>query len=109
MVNISNKYIALLKFKPCKTKKTMNLDEKALKENQRVTALAGIGWGCDEKFILMIQKGIYPYKHMHSWEKFEETKLPAKIAFYSKLYTKEINDNDYEHAQQSPMEECYFL
>ena len=46
---------------------------------------------------------------MHSWEKFEETKLPAKIAFYSKLYTKEINDNDYEHAQQSPMEECYFL
>ena len=86
----------------------MNLDEKALKENQRVTTLAGIGWGCDEKFILMIQKGIYPYKHMHSWEKFEETKLPAKIAFYSKLYTKEINDNDYEHAQQSPMDECYF-
>ena len=35
---------------------------------------------------------------MHSWEKFEETKLPAKIAFYSKLNTKEINDNDYEHA-----------
>ena len=37
---------------------------------------------------------------MYSWEKFEETKLAPKNAFYRKLEMKGINDNDCEHAQQ---------
>ena len=37
---------------------------------------------------------------MDSWKKFEETKLPPKEAFYSKLNMKGISDKDYEHAKQ---------
>ena len=55
---------------------------------------------CDEKFRLMIQKGVYPYEYMDGREKFEETSLSSKDAFYSSLSMKGISDRDYEHAQQ---------
>ena len=35
------------------------------------------------KFILLLRKGVYPYKYMDSWEKFNETSLPIKEDFYS--------------------------
>ena len=31
-----------------------------------------------EQFNLMKQKGIYPYDHMDSFDRFNETKLPVK-------------------------------
>ena len=34
---------------------------------------------------------------MDSWEKFNETTLPNKKAFYSKLYLKHITDEDCLH------------
>ena len=37
---------------------------------------------------------------MTSWDKFKETQLPAKEAFYSKLNMSSISDKDYEHAQK---------
>ena len=37
---------------------------------------------------------------MDSWEKFNETALPNKKAFYSKLYLQDITDEDYIHAQK---------
>ena len=37
---------------------------------------------------------------MTSWNKFKETQLPAKEAFYSKLNMSSISDKDYEHAQK---------
>ena len=55
---------------------------------------------CDEKFRLMIRKGVYPYEYMDGWEKFEETSLPPKDAFYSRLSMKGISNQHYEHAQQ---------
>ena len=39
---------------------------------------------CDgdiNKFILLIRKGIYPYKCMDSWKRFNETSLPDKKIF----------------------------
>ena len=36
---------------------------------------------------------------MDSWETFNETSLPDKKAFYSKLNLEYITDKDYEHAQ----------
>ena len=36
---------------------------------------------------------------MDSWETFNETSLPDKKAFYSKLNLEDITDKDYEHAQ----------
>ena len=37
---------------------------------------------------------------MNSWERFDETLLPDKEAFYSKLYLEDITDEDYIHAQK---------
>ena len=41
---------------------------------------------------LLTDKGVYPYDYMNSWEKFDETKLPKKEDFYSKLYEENIAD-----------------
>ena len=35
------------------------------------------------KFALSLRKGAYPYEHMDSWEKFDETSIPPKEAYYS--------------------------
>ena len=32
------------------------------------------------KFILLLRKGVYPYKYMNSWERFNETLLPNFVA-----------------------------
>ena len=48
----------------------------------------------------MIRKGVYPFEYMGEWQKFQETSLPTKDAFYSRLNIKDIIDQDYEHAQQ---------
>ena len=37
---------------------------------------------------------------MDDWKKFEETSLPPRDAFYSRLNVKGISVQDYEHAQQ---------
>ena len=52
------------------------------------------------KFILFLRKGVYPCEYMDTWEKCDETPLPDKKAFYSKLDLEDITDKDYEHAQK---------
>ena len=52
------------------------------------------------KFILLLREGVYSYEYMDSQEKFNETSLPDKRAFYSKLYLKDITDKDYTYAQK---------
>ena len=37
---------------------------------------------------------------MDSWEKFDETSLSDKEAFYNKLNLEGISDEDYAHAQK---------
>ena len=54
----------------------------------------------DEVFRLMRRKGVYPYEYMDEWNKFEETSLPPKDTFYSRLNIKGISDQDHEHVQQ---------
>ena len=46
------------------------------------------------RFILLLRKGPY------SSERFNETILPNKKAFYNKLYLEDITDEDYLHAQK---------
>ncbi|XP_054712885.1 uncharacterized protein LOC129222404 [Uloborus diversus] len=48
---------------------------------------------------LVIRKGVYPYDYMDTWEKCNETQLPSKEEFYSKLNESNISDEDYKHAQ----------
>ena len=97
LINIVGDYIALLGCERCRTKKTKELDEGVLKKNFNHISKF---WGCDEKFRLMIRKGVYPYEYMDGWKKFEETSLLPKDAFYSRLNMKGISDQDHEHAQQ---------
>ena len=47
---------------------------------------------------LLTRKGVYPYDYVTSIEKLQETKLPPKEAFYSKLLNEEISDEDYQQA-----------
>ena len=52
------------------------------------------------KFILLLRNGAYPYQYMDSWERFNETQLPPKKAFYSELNLEDITDKDYNHAEK---------
>ena len=44
------------------------------------------------KYLLLFRKGVYPYEYMDDWEKFNETTLPEKEKFYSKLIMETIKD-----------------
>ena len=50
------------------------------------------------KFILLLRKGVYPYKYMDNWERFSETLLLNKESFYSNLNMENIDDIDYRHS-----------
>ena len=63
--------------------------------DQLIEKFFGIYQFCDDdlnKFVLLLRKGVYPYEFMESWEKFEETKLLPKEAFYSNLNLEDITD-----------------
>ena len=51
-----------------------------------------------KQYELLFKKGIYPYEYMSKWDRFEETKLPPKEAFNSKLNMSGVSSENYEHA-----------
>jgi hypothetical protein len=48
---------------------------------------------------LVTRKGVFPYEYTNSWAVLQETTLPPKEKFYSKLIDADISDEDYTHAQ----------
>ena len=52
------------------------------------------------QYKLLSRKGVYPYDYMDGFERFEETRLPSKDRFYSRLNEEEIGEEDYAHAQR---------
>ncbi|XP_065642822.1 uncharacterized protein LOC136074432 [Hydra vulgaris] len=48
---------------------------------------------------LLLRKGIYPYDWVDSVDKFNETQLPPKELFFSKLNDEGISEDDYSHAK----------
>ena len=52
-----------------------------------------------EKSERIKKKGIYPYEYMDSFEKFNETALPPKEQFYSRLSNTHVKQEDYDRAQ----------
>ena len=42
------------------------------------------------KFKLLLRTGVYPYKYMGSWKRFNKTELPSKDKFYSTLNLEDI-------------------
>ena len=58
-------------------------------------------WNEDiNEFVSLLRKGVYPCEYMDSWERFPETSLPDKKAFYSEINLKWITNKDYMHAQK---------
>ena len=58
---------------------------------------------CNEdinKSILLLRKGACPYEYMDSWERFDETSLLDKEAFYRNLHVEDITDVDHRHAKR---------
>ena len=71
--------------------------------NRLIKKFPNTYWLCNEdvnNFALLLRKGVYPYEYMDSWEKFSETSLPDKKAFYSELNKEGITDEGYAHAQK---------
>ena len=48
---------------------------------------------------LLLRKGVYCYEYVTEPSKFDETTLPPKSAFFSKLKNEHIIELDYQHAQ----------
>ena len=57
-------------------------------------------YGDGEQFKLLLRKGVYPYEYMDSLKKLNETQLPSKEAFFSKLTGEDVSQEDYEHAKR---------
>ena len=49
----------------------------------------------------MSKKGVYPYDHMDSFEKFNQTGLPAKKQFCSILNDQHITNDENDHAEKA--------
>ncbi|KAK3737410.1 hypothetical protein QZH41_000675 [Actinostola sp. cb2023] len=52
-----------------------------------------------KKLDLLLRKGVYPYDYVNRLSKLDETVLPPKEEFFSKLNNTDISDADYRHAQ----------
>ena len=54
----------------------------------------------NNKFVLLLQEGVYPYEYMNDCEKFNGISLIEKEDFYSHLNMEDITDVDYTHAKR---------
>ena len=51
-------------------------------------------------FPLLISKGYFPYEYFDHFDKLNETQLPPREDFYSKLKGETITAEQYKHCQQ---------
>ena len=68
-----------------------NLDDENFAQTKKVFK---------DKWKLFQRKGVFPYEWLDSTEKFKETSLPEKEAFFSQLVGKGISDDEWEHANR---------
>ncbi|XP_074037614.1 uncharacterized protein [Leptinotarsa decemlineata] len=54
----------------------------------------------NEKFLLMRQKGVFPYSFVKNLTTLDCTELPSKSDFYDQLNEKHISEDDYERAKR---------
>ncbi|XP_057308090.1 uncharacterized protein LOC130645977 [Hydractinia symbiolongicarpus] len=94
---IDAEYMSKFWFKNCDSNTTKQLNRDQV--NANVPSMAKFIDKYDT-FRLMLRKDVYPYEYMNGWQRFEESELPPKEAFYSKLNMKGISDNDHEYAKK---------
>ena len=71
----------------CKTNYNINFNNKLIDVFSNTYNFCG---GDINKFILLLRKCVYPYEYMDSFERFFETSLPGKDAFYSNFNMESI-------------------
>jgi hypothetical protein len=54
----------------------------------------------DDKWKMLLRKGVYPYEYMDGFNKFNDKQLPPIESFFSKLKNDGIKTEDYEYAQK---------
>ena len=54
----------------------------------------------NNKFNLLLLKGVYPYEYIDDWKKFNEASLTEKEDLHSHLNMEEITDANYVHAKR---------
>ena len=54
----------------------------------------------NNKCILVLKKGVYPYEYMDDVERKSEISFPEEEDFYSHLNMEEMTDADYVHAKK---------
>ena len=50
--------------------------------------------------LFTVQKGVFPYSYLDSFEKLESTEYPELDAFYDNLKDKHIKEKDYERRKK---------
>lgn len=53
----------------------------------------------DDLYRLLLGKGVYPYEYMDTMQRMEETCLPSRESFFSRLRNETVSPDEYEHAQ----------
>ena len=48
----------------------------------------------------MLRKGVYSYKYMNVWKRFNQISLPDKKEFYSSSFTENIMDDGYKRTKK---------
>ena len=89
----------LIKYKclTCNKDYSINADEKLKKTFKNTFKFSN---NDINKFIFLLRKGVYSYKYMDEWEKFNETTLLEKEEFCSKLNMADNTDADYMSAKR---------
>jgi hypothetical protein len=47
---------------------------------------------------LLLRKGVFPYKYLNSFERFNDNQLPQRVSFFSTLRGEECLQEDYDYA-----------
>ena len=58
------------------------------------------------KFVLLLEKGVYLYEYIDDWEKFNGISFPEQDDFYSHLNMEDITDTDFRHAKDLSRFQC---
>ena len=90
-------YLILYKCLCCNTNYQRNFDEKFKRWFANTYNFSN---HYTNKFILLLQKGVYALEYMNDWDQLNETKLTGKEDIYSQLKMEDIIDGDYTHAKR---------
>ena len=94
---ISKDDILIFKYFKCKRNYKINFDRELI---NRFSSIYDFCKRDINKLTLLLRKGVYPYEYMDIWNRFNETSLPDKKDFYSRLNMENITDIDYRHAMK---------